>query len=83
MKTCIIALALLSHAQAQVVLLPEGMKAEYAEVVKANPSPRLVGCVPETPQTIGMISAAQFSKMKKAPTSSMFPGERSWIRPPW
>jgi D-2-hydroxyacid dehydrogenase (NADP+) len=43
MKKCILALALLAHAQAQVILLPEGMKGEYAGVGKANPSLKLVG----------------------------------------
>jgi phosphoglycerate dehydrogenase-like enzyme len=43
MKMSILALALLAQMQAQVVLLPEGMKGDYAAVAGANPSLKLIG----------------------------------------
>jgi phosphoglycerate dehydrogenase-like enzyme len=43
MKTRIIALAFLTHAQAQVFLLPEGMKGDCASLAKALEDGKIAG----------------------------------------
>ncbi|QTN32777.1 D-2-hydroxyacid dehydrogenase [Akkermansiaceae bacterium] len=58
MKTWIVTLALLSHAQAQVILLPEGIRGDYAAVAEANPSLSLVG-YSDGKDALGKIAAAE------------------------
>ncbi len=43
MKAWIIGLAFFTHAQAQVILMPEGMIGSYADTAAANPSLKLTG----------------------------------------
>lgn len=58
MKTWILALAFLPHLQAQVVLLPEGMKGDYAAVAEANPSLQLIGYA-NAKDALGKIGGAE------------------------
>lgn len=78
MKRIFLLLALAIHAHAQTVLMPQGMTGDFADVVKANPTLKLVGytggedALSKIPEADGYIGGPDAGLMEAA-------GKLKWV----